>query len=60
MFNSVVKECCFKHLEDVITMSVCDVPVPFYHNQVRPQCLFSLGTRLLHNGKEKFYYVLLN
>ena len=24
MFNSVVKESCFKHLHDVIAMSVCE------------------------------------
>ena len=53
MFNSVVKESCFKHLEDVITMSVCDVPVPFCHNQVRPQCLFSLGTSVVAQQERK-------
>ena len=35
MFNSVVEESCFKHLQDVIATSVCDVTftAPFCHNQ---------------------------
>ena len=59
MFNSVVKESCFKYLQDVIATSVRDVAAPLYHNQPCSQHPFSLGTRLSHNGKENFYHVFL-
>ena len=59
MFNSVVKEICFKYLQDVIATSVRDVAAPLYHNQPCSQHSFSLGTRLPHNGKENFYRVFL-
>ena len=66
VFNSVVKELCFKHLQNIITTYVHDITMLLSHNQPHSQCIFSfytevqkaLGTSLSNNGKEKFYRVL--
>ena len=51
VFKSVVKELCFKHLQDIITTYVHDVTMLLSHNQPHSQCISN-------NGKEKFYRVL--
>ena len=66
VFNSVVKQLCFKHLQDIITTYVHDITTLLSDNQPHSQCIFlfytevqnALGTSLSNNGKEKFYYVL--
>ena len=42
MFNSVVKESCFKHQQDIIAMFDCDVTftVSLCHNQPCPSISF--------------------
>ena len=67
VFNSVVKESCFKHLQDITTKNNFDVTKILSHNQPRSQCMFllsievqkNLRTRLSNNGKGKFYRFLL-
>ena len=61
MFNSVVKEICFKHVQDIITTSLCDnslttnlVPSTSFHVKLSQK---ALGTRLSNNRKEKFYCI---
>ena len=66
VFNSVVKELCFKHLQDIITRYVHDITMLYSHNQPQSQRIFSLETEvqkaletsLSNNGKEKCYLVL--
>ena len=68
VFNSVVKESCFRHLQDIIIAYAHDVITLFSHNQPHSQCIFSLytevqkalGTRLSNNGKEDFCCRKLN
>ena len=42
MFNSVIKESCFKNLQDIIPTYVHDVNTLLSHNQPRSQRIFSL------------------
>ena len=44
VFNSVVKELCFKHLQDIITMYVHDMTLPCY----------SLTTKLIPGAYFRF------
>ena len=37
VFNLAVKESCFKHLKDIITVSVCYIAALLSHNQPRSQ-----------------------
>ena len=67
VFNSVIKERCFKHLQDIITTYVHDattilslttnlIPSAYFRFKLKSKKL--LGTSLSNNGKEKFYRVL--
>ena len=40
--NLVVKELCFKHLQNIITTYVHDITMLLSHNQPYSQCIFSL------------------
>ena len=61
MFNSVIKQICFKNLEDIIPTYLHDVSRLLPHNQPRSQRIFSLWfkdkkaleTRLSNNVKKK-------
>ena len=61
MFNSVIKESCFKNLKDIIPTYVHDVNTLLSHNQLKAKTKGkkAVGTRLSNNGKEKFYLVFL-
>ena len=56
VFNLVVKESCLKHLQDIITMSVCDIAVLLSHNQPYFQCALR---QVVYQREKKFCLVLL-
>ena len=41
-YNSVIKENCFKHLQDIITAYVHDIARLLFHNQPCAQRILSL------------------
>ena len=56
VFNLVVKESCLKHLQDIITMSVCDIAMLLSHNQPYFQCALR---QVVYQWEKKFCLVLL-
>ena len=62
VFNSVVKELCFKHLQDIVTTYVHDITMLYslttYLIPSETEVQKALETSLSNNGKEKCYLVL--